>query len=235
MILFMAVFLCLRIGAAQAADFNLSSDPGLISDLGLDSDGDGYSDEQELKNGYSPVNPAKVKIDKSDMDKDGLSDYWELKFKTDPFNADSDSDGYKDGAEIDFGFNPLSSSTAKLAQKIEINLKTQKLAYFVGGQIWKEFSVSTGKASMPTPKGNFRVLNKVKKAWSSTYKLWMPYWLGLDRGQFGIHELPLWPNGYREGADHLGKPVSHGCIRLGIGPAQYLYDRVSEGTEVVIK
>lgn len=243
----MAVFLCLGIGAAQAADLSpnsnsnfdsnpsLASDPGLISDLSLDPDGDGYGDEQELKSGYSPVNPAKVKIDKSDMDKDGLSDYWELKFKTDPLNADSDSDGYKDGAEIDFGFNPLSSSTVKLAQKIEINLKIQKLVYFVGGQPWKEFSVSTGKASMPTPKGNFKIFNKVKKAWSSTYKLWMPYWLGLDHGQFGIHELPVWPSGYREGESHLGTPVSHGCIRLGVGPAQYLYDRVSKGTEVVIK
>ncbi len=231
----MAVFLCLGIGAAQAADLgpNSNSNPG--SNPSPDSDGDGYSDEQELKSGYSPVNPAKVKIDKSDMDKDGLSDYWELKFQTDPLNADSDGDGYKDGVEIDFGFNPLSSSTVKLAQKIEINLKTQRLVYFVGGQPWKEFSVSTGKASMPTPKGNFRVFNKAKKAWSSAYKLWMPYWLGLDRGQFGIHELPLWPNGYREGENHLGTPVSHGCIRLGIGSAQYLYDRVSKGTEVIIK
>ena len=229
-ILLIVIFLGSRMaGAVQATDLNPNSD------VGLDSDGDGYSDTQEIKSGYSPVNPAKVKIAKSDMDQDGLNDYWELKFQTDPLDADSDGDGYKDGTEIDFAHNPLSSSSAKLAQKIEINLKAQKLVYLVGGQPWKEFSISTGKASTPTPTGNYKIFNKVQKAWSSAYKLWMPYWLGLNHGEFGIHELPVWPSGYREGADHLGTPVSHGCIRLGIGPAQYVYERVSKGTEVVIK
>jgi lipoprotein-anchoring transpeptidase ErfK/SrfK len=88
---------------------------------------------------------------------------------------------------------------------------------------------------MPTPRGTFKISNKSKKAWSKAYGLWMPYWLGLNKGRIGIHELPIWPSGYREGAGHLGKPISHGCIRLGIGPAQYLYERVATGTEVIIK
>ena len=201
-----------------------------------DSDGDGYADEQEIFNGYSPYNSDQVRLDKNDADKDGLSDALELKFKTDPLNPDSDADGHKDGAEIDFAYDPLSSSTAaRLMRRIEINLKTQKLVYLVGGASWKEFLISSGKASMATPTGEYKIINKSKKAWSSTYKLWMPYWLGLDRGRIGIHELPLWPSGYREGEDHLGKPVSHGCVRLGIGPAQYIYERVDMGTVVVVR
>jgi len=201
----------------------------------LDSDGDGYADNLELKNGYSPFNSEKIKIEKSDADEDGLSDYWEIKFKTDPLISDSDNDGYKDGEEVDWGYNPLATSTKKLDQRIEINLKKQQLIYFVGNQPWKTFIVSTGKASMPTPRGEYKILNKAKKAWSKTYKLWMPYWLGLgNHGEFGIHELPLWPSGYREGSNHLGKAVSHGCIRLGIGPAEYLFERVSAGVKVLI-
>lgn len=201
----------------------------------IDSDGDGYFDSQEIKNGYSPFNKAEVKITDSDVDADGLSDYFELKFGTDHLNSDSDGDGFKDGVEVDMAYNPLSSSTEKLARKIEVNLKDQKLIYYVGGEPWKEFVISSGKPSMPTPKGEFKIVNKSKKAWSKTYGLWMPYWLGLDRGNIGIHELPVWPSGYREGEDHLGKPVSHGCVRLGIGSAQYLYDRVDVGTKVTIK
>ncbi len=201
----------------------------------LDSDNDGYGDSLEISNGYSPFNSEKIKIEKSDVDKDGLSDYYELKFKTDPLNPDSDGDGHLDGEEVDWAYDPLSTSTKKISQQIEIDTKTQKLIYSVGGVSWKEFIVSSGKPNMPTPKGKFKIINKSKKAWSKTYQLWMPYWLGLDHGEFGIHELPLWPNGYREGADHLGKPVSHGCIRLGIGPAQYLFDRVQTGVEVTIK
>jgi lipoprotein-anchoring transpeptidase ErfK/SrfK len=228
-----SLFVCLALGVFGLMFFcfiNLA-----WAEEALDSDSDGYSDVQEIKNGYSPYSPEKIKIEKNDADSDGLSDYWELKFKTDPLKADSDDDGYKDGQEIDLAYDPLSSSTKKLSQKIGIDLKNQKLTYYVANQAWKEFSVSTGKPGMATPKGSFKIVNKSPKAWSNTYKLWMPYWLGLGKGQFGIHELPLWPSGYREGENHLGKPVSHGCIRLGIGPAQYLYDRVATGVEVLIK
>jgi len=201
----------------------------------IDSDNDGYTDAEEIISGYSPYNSEKIKIEKSDVDHDGLNDYLELKFKTDVKNPDSDEDGYKDGFEIDFAFNPLSSSTKKLSQKIEINLKTQKMIYYVGDQKWKEFMVSSGQPGMSTPKGKFKITNKITKAWSKTYKLWMPYWMGLNSSGIGIHELPVWPGGYREGENHLGKPVSHGCIRLGVGPAKYLFERISVGTEVTIK
>lgn len=200
----------------------------------LDSDNDGYTDVQEIKNGWSPFNPEPIKIFESDADNDGLSDDLEIKFKTKPLVADTDADGYSDFEELDNAFDPLSTSTNKLAQKVEIALKTQTLTYYVAGEKWKEFMVSTGKPSMPTPTGEFMVVNKIKKAWSRTYGLWMPFWLGLDRGSIGIHELPVWPNGYREGENHLGKPVSHGCIRLGLGSAQYLFSRVDVGLPVFI-
>lgn len=199
-----------------------------------DTDGDGYNDGLELRNGYSPYNPRKVKLDKSDIDGDGLSDALELKFHTDPTNPDTDGDGYKDGEEIKAGFDPLSKSKKKLKKEIKINLKDQELDFYLAGIKMAAYKVSTGKASTPTPKGTFRIANKSPKAWSRSFGLWMPYWMGIAGQRFGIHELPYWPNGYREGASHLGRPVSHGCIRLGIGPAKELYDRVEVGTTVDI-
>lgn len=168
-----------------------------------------------------------------DTDGDGLTDDMELKFGTDINNPDSDGDGFKDLRELDWAYNPLASSSNKLAQRIEIDLKKQRLLYFVNDILWREFKVSTGKASMPTPKGEFTIKNKVKKAWSKTYGLWMPYWMGVT-GAIGIHELPIWPNGYREGENHLGVPVSHGCIRLGTKEAPYLFERLSPGVKVKI-
>jgi lipoprotein-anchoring transpeptidase ErfK/SrfK len=50
----------------------------------------------------------------------------------------------------------------------------------------------------------------------------------------GIHELPEWKNGYKEGANHLGTPVSHGCVRLGVGPAAKVYGWAEVGTPIVI-
>jgi len=198
-----------------------------------DTDGDGYSDWQELNSGFSPHNPLKVSLKDNDQDNDGLSDYFELRFNTNLLKPDTDGDGYLDGEEIDNAYNPLSDSLLRLDKRIEIDLKQQELSYFLRGVKLNSFLVSSGKNNS-TPRGTYYVLNKIEKAWSSSYGLWMPYWLGLGNGRYGIHELPYWPNGYREGEDHLGTPVSHGCIRLGIGSAKTVYDWVEVGTKVII-
>ena len=63
----------------------------------------------------------------------------------------------------------------------------------------------------------------------------MPNWMALvASGKFGIHELPEWPSGYKEGASHLGSPVSHGCVRLGVGPSKRVYDFAEVGTPVIV-
>jgi len=198
-----------------------------------DTDGDGYNDWVELNKGFSPHNPRMVKLEDNDYDNDGLSDRMELNFHTDLTNPDTDGDGYLDGDEISGGYDPLVGNGARLEKRIEINTKAQVLSYWLGGVRLGSFPVSTGKASMPTPKGHFTIYNKFSKAWSS-YGLWMPYWLGMQFGRFGIHELPVWPSGYKEGESHLGTPVSHGCIRLGVGPAELIYNWTPVGTPVFI-
>ena len=202
--------------------------------LKADTDGDGYNDKDELIRGYSPHNPEPVKLEDNDADNDGLNDRMELNFHTNLLNPDTDGDSYKDGDEINNGFNPLRQGKEKLIKKIEVNTAKQELSYWLGSVRMEILKISSGKKSMPTPKGRFIVGNKSVKAWSRAYGLWMPWWMGLGSGNFGIHELPVWPNGYREGENHLGTPVSHGCIRLGVGLAKKLYDWTPIGTEVVI-
>lgn len=200
-----------------------------------DTDNDGYADWQELNSGYSPHNAIPVKLEKNDKDNDGLSDRMELNFHTAITNPDTDGDGLSDGAEIRAGFDPLDNNPeARLEKRIEVDTVSQKISYFLGGVRMGIFIVSTGLPSMPTPKGKFEIDGKSKRAWSARYGLWMPFWMSLDQGKFGIHELPEWPGGYKEGANHLGQPVSHGCIRLGVGDAKILYDWAELGTEVVI-
>lgn len=198
-----------------------------------DTDGDGYNDWIELNFGYSPHNPKQVKLEDNDLDNDGLSDRMELNFGSDLTNPDTDGDGYGDGEEVDNGYDPLNNNKAELDKRIEVNTGAQELSYFLGGVRMEKFSVSTGLPGMQTPKGHFKVDGKHTRAWSS-YGLWMPWWMSLQNGYFGIHELPEWPDGSKEGEDHLGKPASHGCIRLGVGPAEFLYNWADVGTPVFI-
>ena len=115
-----------------------------------------------------------------------------------------------------------------------INTKTQKVSAYLNNVQLTEFNSSTGKKGYETPKGIYRVENKHPRAWSSRYGLWMPNWMGFIGGLYGIHELPEWPGGYKEGQDHLGTPVSHGCVRLGEGDSKWLYDWTDIGTVVEV-
>ncbi len=116
---------------------------------------------------------------------------------------------------------------------IEVNLATQTMYLFDGKNQIANYTVSTGAWDTPTPIGVRTIQGKSARAWSEKYGLYMPYWNSLGDG-YGIHELPEWPGGYKEGESHLGTPVSHGCIRLGVGAAQMVYDWAPIGTQVFI-
>jgi len=63
-----------------------------------DSDGDGLSDWLEFVYGTNPYN--------SDTDGDGLSDKWEIDHGLDPLSPDTDGDGLSDGWEVTHGYDP---------------------------------------------------------------------------------------------------------------------------------
>ena len=118
---------------------------------------------------------------------------------------------------------------------IDVNLSTQIMTIFENGKVINSFVISSGKRGMETPKGEHQIYNKFPRAWSSKYGLYMPYWMAIVAdGKFGIHELPEWPGGYKEGQNHLGIPVSHGCMRLGVGPAAFVYNWAEIGTKVLV-
>lgn len=122
----------------------------------------------------------------------------------------------------------------KEGRYVHIDLSSQSLTTFQDGVEKATYKVSTGKRGMDTPIGTHKVLLKVKRPWSNKYKLFMPWFIGFTNQSHGIHELPEWPGGIKEGANHLGIPVSHGCVRLGVGPAKEVYDFVDIGTPIVI-
>jgi lipoprotein-anchoring transpeptidase ErfK/SrfK len=123
----------------------------------------------------------------------------------------------------------------KEGKYMDINLASQVMTIFEQGKVLDAFVVSSGKHGMDTPKGSFKIENKAARPWSAAYGLFMPNWMALvPSGKFGIHELPEWPGGYKEGESHLGTPVSHGCVRLGVGAAKKVFDWAEIGTPVLI-
>lgn len=201
-----------------------------------DTDGDGFSDYVEIKSGYSPHEEGK-KMAETDFDEDKLNDKLERLLGTDLGSPDTDGDGFSDGDEIFSGYDAKDKTKgAKLkGKRIQIGIKEQKLRISTGNVILGEYLVSTGVFNYPTPLGSFKVDNKTPRAWSVRWKLWMPWWMSLRNGYFGIHELPEWPGGKKEGENHLGRRASHGCIRLGVAYAKLVYDWTDLRTPVQIQ
>lgn len=126
------------------------------------------------------------------------------------------------------------------AKYIRVSLKEQKLYAYENGEAKYEFITSTGLAGMDTPTGKFEIRNKFSQQYSSPYQLYMDNWMAITQsGAYGIHSLPFWKtkNGGRiyEGEEHLGKKVSHGCIRLSLENSKILYDWAEVGTPVFIE
>lgn len=168
-----------------------------------------------------------------DQDKDGLSDSWEKLLGTDPVNPDTDGDGYKDGAEVVAGFDPLSGEPKKVEKLIKVDLKTQHLWYYFGDKLMADFPISSGIKSLPTPKGEFKILDKVpvKRYGGPGYNFDFP------NTKWNLHFTTKKLRYYIHGAywhNNFGHPMSHGCVNVSYANMEALYWFAQVGTKVII-
>lgn len=80
-----------------------------------------------------------------------------------------------------------------------------------------------------TPTGDYSVLGKETRHFSSIGEVWMPWSMNFY-GNFFIHG---WP--YYEGGEPVEPGHSGGCIRLSVEDAKDLYQYVSKGTPVLVR
>jgi lipoprotein-anchoring transpeptidase ErfK/SrfK len=113
---------------------------------------------------------------------------------------------------------------------------------FNGTRPWRTFKVATGQSIYPTPLGSWHVVDMQRNPW------WRPpdspwaqglqpippgpgnplgtRWMGLDAAGVGMHGTP--------DAASVGYSASHGCIRMYIPDAEWLFNHVHIGTPVFI-
>jgi lipoprotein-anchoring transpeptidase ErfK/SrfK len=119
---------------------------------------------------------------------------------------------------------------------------SNRLELFDGTRPVRTFRVATGQAQYPTPTGLWHIVDMQQNPW------WRPpdsdwaeglkpippgpgnplgtRWMGLDASGVGIHGTP--------DAASIGYSASHGCIRMYIPDATWLFDHVRIGTSVLI-
>jgi lipoprotein-anchoring transpeptidase ErfK/SrfK len=125
---------------------------------------------------------------------------------------------------------------------VVIRRGAKQLRYYDGTRLVKIFTVATGQPSFPTPLGRFEIIQMSRNPW------WYPppspwaqglnpvppgpgnplgtRWMGISSPAVGIHGTP--------DAASLGYSASHGCIRMAIPSAEWLFEHVAVGTPVII-
>lgn len=125
---------------------------------------------------------------------------------------------------------------------VVVRRESKELRYYERERLVKTFKVATGLAQYPTPLGSFEIIQMWRNPW------WYPppspwaagekpvppgpgnplgtRWMGISSPAVGIHGTP--------DAASLGYSASHGCIRMAIPSAEWLFSRVRIGTPVFI-
>jgi lipoprotein-anchoring transpeptidase ErfK/SrfK len=123
-----------------------------------------------------------------------------------------------------------------------IRRSSNRLFFYTGTKYQRFFAVATGQQQYPTPLGRFTIIVKWRNPW------WYPpnspwaqgqkpippgpdnplgtRWMGLSAPGVGIHGTPSDAS--------IGYSVSHGCIRMHIPQAEWLFNHVEIGTTVFI-
>lgn len=111
---------------------------------------------------------------------------------------------------------PTSAEAARVTATID--LSEQRMYVSIGGRHAYTWAVSTGKRGYRTPTGSYRPTRMYREYYSRKYdNSPMPHSI-FFYGGYAIHGT-----GYT-GA--LGRPASHGCVRLHPGNARMLYNLV---------
>src|SRR5262249_9437525 len=143
---------------------------------------------------------------------------------------------------LPFAFTKPKVASAKLDEAIVILRHSNRLLYFDNAKYYRSFGVATGQAAYPTPLGTFEIAIMERNPW------WYPppspwaqdeqpvppgpgnplgtRWMGLSTPYVCIHGTP--------DAASIGYSASHGCIRMRIPDAEWLFRHVKVGTPVFI-
>lgn len=124
---------------------------------------------------------------------------------------------------------------------IDVNVKEQKAYIKEGSNTIYTMMISSGLDQTKddaTPKGTFYV-EPERGEWffSEGYQEGAEYWVSWkSHGEFLFHSVPMTKDQkvIKAEAAKLGTKASHGCIRLTIPDAKWIYENIPEHTKVVI-
>ena len=115
-----------------------------------------------------------------------------------------------------FLLSALSSASAGIVARVDVSKQTMTVSE--NGQVVHSWRVSTGRKGYNTPRGSYRPTRMHRMWYSRKYdNSPMPHSV-FFRGGYAIHGTNY--------VKSLGRPASHGCVRLAPGNARAFYNLV---------
>jgi lipoprotein-anchoring transpeptidase ErfK/SrfK len=138
---------------------------------------------------------------------------------------------------------PPKRTAAGFGPVVVINRAANTLRLYGGTKLVRTFRVATGQSIYPTPAGIWHIVDKQRDPWwyPPTYDEWAKglkpvppgpsnplgtRWMGLNAPGVGIHGT--------DAPASIGYSASHGCVRMQVPEAEWLFEHVRVGTTVVI-
>jgi lipoprotein-anchoring transpeptidase ErfK/SrfK len=118
-------------------------------------------------------------------------------------------------------------------RRIVVSIPDRKLALIVDGQVVKVYETAVGKASTPSPSGEFSVVHRIPHPTWYGHKIPVPpgksnplgtRWIGLSAKGYGIHGT--------NAPKSIGSAASGGCIRMRNQDVEELFELVKMGDVV---
>lgn len=195
------------------------------------------------KNGKIPVyseanrGSATLKVlkDRDRVEVLGVVPYGWLKVK-----LEDGSEGYAESKMVRMEeLPPHKYGVREEGHTIHYSEEEQMLTLYRDGEVVLESKGSAGIGDQFTPKGVFKIdkNHSGEEAYVSDFGQGYRYYISFYEAEYLVHSVPFSKEGYviPEENRKLGSPASHGCIRLPIPVAKYLYDNVEEGALVIIE
>ena len=156
-------------------------------------------------------------------------------FELDGFTFHADADGR---VYVGTMFEKAQGYYSDTGYLILCSLATQRTAVFKGSKgkwtLMREMIVSTGAPINPTPKGEYKTTVHTEHFNSYGVRAW--YATGFIGGLYLFHSSPYEIDSEPRVCtdDRLGEPHSHGCVRMKLEDAKWMYDNLPLRTKVVI-
>ena len=122
---------------------------------------------------------------------------------------------------------------------IKVSKKHERVYLIDNGKVLYTMYCSTGTGKNDTPTGTYHIqAERGTHFYNSKSGEGANYWVSWkNHGEYLFHSVPVDENGnyIKSEAQQLGKKAnSHGCVRLSVPDAKWMYENIKEGTKVVI-